>query len=202
MTDTAGSPPATATGNDGGDPPFATVDELRSYTDTPDLDADRAQLILTAISDEIRDVLGWPVTAQTGVTRVLDGSGDVRLLLPTRWLTGVSQVIENGVALTAADYLPHPHGYLIRLHRQHHHRWTCREQAVAVTYDHGYPPGEVPGVFKTVTLETAGRLLANPGGALKSATSGRESLTYADIRAQVPAVDDARLTVYQITTGL
>lgn len=181
---------------------FATPDDLQAYLDEAGLDATRAQLILDVVSDEIRDALGWSVTEEPGVTVTLDGSGDDTLLLPTLHLTAVASVSENGTALAADDdYLVYAEGHLRRVSGGFPVDWTDRLQGVTVTFTHGYPDGSVPGVFKTVTLETVGRMWDNPAGALKSRTVGRVALSYADVKATVPPIEDSRLDHYRLREG-
>ncbi|MFJ2567881.1 hypothetical protein ACIO02_33945 [Streptomyces sp. NPDC087568] len=180
---------------------FADVAELRTYLDEPGLDDARAQLLLDAVSDEIRDALGWHVTEQKDITVTVDGSGDEKLLLPTRHLTDVTAVIEDRRALTGEDYLVYRTGYLTRVVSGFPIDWTRRPQGVTVTFNHGYAPGALPGVFRTVTLETVGRMWDNPAGALKSKTVGRVSWTYADVRSAVPPIEDQRLDVYRLPEG-
>ncbi|WP_335936622.1 hypothetical protein [Streptomyces sp. PTD5-9] len=180
---------------------FATVDELRTYLGDPDLDDARAQLLLDVVSDEIRSALGWHITEQKDVTVVVDGSGDEKLLLPTRYLTAVSSVREDHRELSGDDYLVYRTGYLTRVVSGFPIDWTCRPQGVTVTFDHGYADGAVPGAFRAVTLETVGRAWDNPAGGLKSRTVGRVALTYADARAAVGPIDDPRLDVYRLPEG-
>lgn len=180
---------------------FADVDELRTLLDEPDLDEDRAQMLLDAISDQIRDELGWSVTAEAGVKVTVDGSGDEKLLLPTMHLTSVSSVVEDGSPLSGEDYLVYRAGYLTRAVSGFAIDWTRRLQGVAVTFDHGYPEGSLPAVFRMVALEAVARMWDNPAGSLKSRTVGRVAVTYADMRAAVGAVDDPRLDTYRLAEG-
>lgn len=181
---------------------FATSGDLAAFLEDDGLNLASAELILTAVSDEIRDALGWSVTQETGVVAMLDGPGDEELLLPTLHLTAVTSVVENGVTLTAADYLVYRRGALARVANGEAILWTSKRQGVTVIFTHGYPDGSVPGVFKTVTLETAGRLVSNPGGTLKSRTVGRVAVTYADVRAAAAGVgEDPRLDFYRLPEG-
>lgn len=180
---------------------FATVPDLQTWLDDTAVDTAQAQMLLDAVGDEIREALGWSVTEEADVTVTLDGSGDTKLLLPTLHLTAVASVTENGVALTAEDYLLYEHGYLTRVSGHCPINWTRRLQGVTAVFTHGYPDGQVPSVFQTVTLETAARMLENPGGALKSKTVGRVSLSYADAKAASTAGSDSRLDRYRLVEG-
>lgn len=180
---------------------FASVDQLRSFIGDSGFDSARAQLILDAVSDAIRDTLGWTVTEEADRVLTLDGDGDKHLFLPSLRLTAVSSVVEDGKALTLnIDYVWRENGTLTRVAGDpcSPTPWTCRPRAVTVTFTHGYPEAIVPGVFRAVTLDHAAPFTSNPGGALKSETIGQVSLTYADVRAQTKAGDDSRLDRYRI----
>ncbi|MGC9544022.1 hypothetical protein [Streptomyces sp. UG1] len=182
---------------------FATSGDLAAWLEDDGLNPANADVILTAISDEIRDALGWPVNEQAGVAVTLDGPGHEDLLLPTLHLTAVASVLEDGVTLAhPADYLWYAHGKLTRMSGGEPIAWTKKRQGVTATFTHGYPEGSVPGVFRTVTLESAAPLAGNPGGLLKSRTVGRVSVTYADVRAAVAGVgDDPRLDYHRLPEG-
>ncbi|KWT61832.1 hypothetical protein ADL21_11135 [Streptomyces albus subsp. albus] len=180
---------------------FATPAELAAFLDDAGLDAARAGVVLDAVSDEIREAVGWSVTAETDMTVVLDGSGTPDLLLPTLYLTTVASVVENGVLVAASGYRTYQHGSLLRIVGDCPVAWTGRRQGVTVTYSHGYAPGAVPGVFKTVALEAAGRLADNPGFALKSRSVGQVAVSYTDARAALGPVNDPRLDAYRLPAG-
>jgi hypothetical protein len=181
--------------------PFVTPEQLVTYLDE-DIDEERAELLLRAVSDEIRDALGWSVTAESGVSATLDGSGTDLVVLPTRRLTAVTVVEEDGRLLAGpADYMWYRSGMLRRVSGGRAIRWTRRPQGVTVVFDHGYPPDEVPGVFATVVYETAAGLLANPGSAVRSRTVGRVAVTYAEMRKAVGPVDDPRLDHHRVQAG-
>lgn len=179
---------------------FATEGDLQTWLDDTVVDTAQAQMLLEAVSDEIRDSVGWSVTEEV-VTLTLDGPGDEKLLLPTLHLTAVTSVTEDSVALTAEDYLLYERGYLTRMSGHWPVKWTCRLQGVTVVFTHGYPDGQVPGVFQTVTLETVARMLDNPGGSLKSKTVGRVAVSYADAKAASKAGADSRLDYYRLPEG-
>lgn len=180
---------------------FATVENLGDYLGDPGLDTGQAQIILDAVSDEIRDTLGWAVTQETGVTATLDGPGDEKLLLPTLHLTAVSSVVEDDKTLTAEDYLLYERGYLRRVVNGFGIDWTDRLQGVTVVFDHGYASDSLPGVFKMVTMEYAAKVCGNPAAIPHTRTVGRVSVSYTDIRSMLPPIDDARLDYYRLPEG-
>ncbi|MFF4547262.1 hypothetical protein ACFY1J_24050 [Streptomyces sp. NPDC001406] len=182
---------------------FATSGDLAAFLEDDGLNLATAELVLTAVSDEIRDALGWSVTQQAAVVETVDGPGTADLLLPTLHLTAVASVVEDGKTLAyPADYLWYERGKLTRMSGGEPIAWTGKRQGVVITHTHGYPDGAVPGVFRTVTLETAGRLAGNPGGLLKSRTVGRVAVAYADVRAAAAGVgDDPRLDFYRLPEG-
>jgi hypothetical protein len=178
---------------------FVAVGDLRTFIDDQTLDDARAQLLLDAVSDEIRDAVGWSITQEEDQVATLDGRGDHMLLLPTLRLTSVASIVEDGQTLTVGDdYLVYTDGRLARMSGGRPARWTTTRQGVVVTYTHGYPAAAVPGVIKLITLEQAVRTADNPGGKLKSRTINKVAVTYAEMRQMVLPVDDSRLDRYRM----
>lgn len=179
--------------------PFATAEELRLFVGNPSLDSARAQLILDGVSDAIRGELGWSVTEETDVELTLDGRGSRRVFLPTLRLTAVSSVTEEGAALVdGQDFVWSGNGTLTRIDGDMRRpaRWSLLPRSVVVVFSHGYPAAEIPGVFRTVTLEHAAKF-APTGQAVRSERVGVVQLTYADVMAATTAGSDPRLAQYR-----
>ena len=82
----------------------------------------------------------------------LDGYGGSILFLPELPATAVSEVVENGVTLTAgADYVLGQHGMLHRSRGP----WARGVQNIQVTYTHGYSP--IPDQIVSVCTRAAAR---------------------------------------------
>ncbi len=185
-------------------PAFATPADLRKNLNlgVDALPDSRANPILDGLSGAIRDKLGWSVTEETGVVVTVDGPGLETLYLPTRRLTAVSAVTEDGLALAVnVDYLVDT--AKARLHRLAGAlglpgRWTTRRLGVSATMSHGYPTtpiDEVPPIFRSVTLEYAAALLANPAR-MRALTVGGVTQSYADTGVG----EDPRLKPYWLLT--
>ena len=156
---------------------FVTPTELIVWLDIPadTFPTDRATLLVNSASAAIRGHCGWNITEETVTGDVIDGSGGWDLWLPTKHLTAVASIVENGVTLTDPDnYVWRRNGQLIRSGR-----WSSKAKAVTATYTHGYPTGHVKlELARSVCLTIAARLVNNPGG-LRSYTVGGVSETYA-----------------------
>lgn len=176
---------------------FASTDQLNTLLDTSFSEA-RAGLVLDAVSDDIRSGLGWSVTQEIGVSQTLDGLGKDTLSLATLWLTAVASVVEDGVALVAdVDYTWSQNGVLTRIGSAS--VWVLKPRAVVVVCTHGYPDGQVPGIFRTVCLDWSAFTLVNPSR-LRSVQVGAVAQT-ADPVAVFGANDaggDPRLDRYRI----
>lgn len=167
---------------------FATPAELASFLQR-DLDTATATLALENASQQIRDYVGWSVSEEVDREVTLDGTGGPYLWLPTKHLTDVSTVVENGVTLTVVDDFDwSSRGYLIRSGR-----WTCRPRAVVVTFTHGWPDGsEKLRTARSVCLSLAGSIYDNPGG-VRSYTVDDVSETYAGASADLgPLLSDVQ----------
>lgn len=140
---------------------------MASFADAADLglflqqevDEDTADLVLAIASSTIRTYVGWSITEEIGVELSTQGTGGDAIWLPTKHLTGVTSVEENGQSLTFADdYRWKTSGRVRRIGG----RWSCVEHSVELVFDHGYPTS--PDDVKGVCLVLASRLHNNPEG--------------------------------------
>ncbi|MDG9706546.1 hypothetical protein, partial [Streptomyces sp. DH37] len=99
------------------------------------------------------------------------------------------------------DFLLYRHGMLRRVVSGFPIVWTDRPQGITVLFADGYPADAVPPVFRAVTLDYAGKMLSNPALVPHSRTVGRVSVSYSDMRAMVPPIDDSRLDTYRLPEG-
>ena len=82
-----------------------------------------------------RRYCGWCVTPPETVTITVDGPGGPVLSLPTLWLSTLSAVSENGVALDVADlYVSKSRGQVMK---KSGGWWTSRPGGLSVTMTHG-----------------------------------------------------------------
>jgi hypothetical protein len=156
---------------------FVTPTELIVWLDIPGgtFPTDRATLLVDSVSAAIRGYCGWNITEETVTGDVIDGSGKWDLWLPTKNLTAVASLVENGVTLVSGtNYDWYRNGRLARSGR-----WTSKAKAITITYTHGYPTGHVKlELARSVCLSAAARLVDNPAG-LRSETVGGVSWTTA-----------------------
>lgn len=104
----------------------------------------------------VRGFCGWHIAPSRTETVTLLGNGTPILLLSSLYVTAVSSITEDGVALTLTDdYRWSPAGVLTRVGHWAH------TKAVVVAFSHGYttPPAEVTAAVQAV----AQRATDNPG---------------------------------------
>ena len=148
---------------------FASVEDLAAYlqrdltelTDTADL---ALELATAAIQAEAGQLL-TPAIETITVAPI----GTI-VLLPELPVTAVSTVVVDGVSLAASDYTASTLGVLRRADGA---AWAG---LVTVTYSHGY--GTIPDDLRAVCVQSAARVLANPGG-VQGESVGAYSVTYA-----------------------
>lgn len=156
------------------DPPDLTVWMQRSIS------SPLAVLLLDIASGKIRDECGWSITQETGVVRKFTGDGSGTIWLPTKNLTAVASVVENGTTLTVdVDYYFKSDGRIIRIDRAWQ-MWPVNN--IVVTYTHGYTT--VPSTVKGICVALAGRLADNPEG-LRQYSVGGVSATIAGEAADI-----------------
>lgn len=83
---------------------FCTVADLVADTQAPGVDEARMFQAIREASETIQKDIGWfvPVT----LTRLFHGSGSKNLFIPP--LLAINSIVNNGVTLTAADYILKP----------------------------------------------------------------------------------------------
>lgn len=139
---------------------------LLSYL--PDgVDSDAAD----AASAAVRSYCGWHIAPTTTQMLTLDGSGSSTLILPTLYLTAVTDVTNDGVAVDDVEW---SQAGFARLYR-----WSCRLRGVTATITHGYDqcPAEVAAVVVALARQD-GSAAAMQG--VKSRQVGPLAWQYAD----------------------
>lgn len=150
---------------------FANSAHLQAFLQQ-DVEIGTATFLLDIASGVIRRHVGWSISEET-VQLTTQGTGDNVIWLPTKFLTVITSVVEDGVTLIfGTHYRWTSTGRLRRLSG----RWTCEEQSVVVTFTHGYDP--VPDDVRGVCVSLAGRFYNNPDG-LRQWTVGGISQTVA-----------------------
>lgn len=126
----------------------------------PDLSAAAADLICEVVTASIRAGVQWDVTEVIDAVYVATppyGHQVRRILLPARHVTEatVRRYDEDTDLTEEDDYRLFPEQGVVELR----HPWG---HSVTVTYTAGWPPEHIPDVFRSVALEYAGPLAANP----------------------------------------
>lgn len=169
---------------------FATLEQFAAYVqrDLSAADAATAQMLLEAVTDEIRTYCGWHIAPVATETVTVDGSGSEVQGLPTLHLVDLVAVSEDGTDLTVADVQWSAAGYL----RRPGYRWTTSLRGVVAEIEHGY--AEVPAGLIALTCAVATRSWTNPAGVTRE-QSGGESVSYAaaDGTAAVSALTDQEM---------
>lgn len=165
---------------------------MEGFTGTGDLE--------TAAMQVIRDYCGWHIGPEITETLVLDGTGSPRLLLPTKKVAEVTQVLVAGEPVT---YRWSAHGWLTLVQA----RFPDRERSVTVTLRHGYTSPGVLDLLAALASGIAARARMSPTGAVVHQRAGTQSATYASFRGAVASLplletEKAALAPYRITWGM
>lgn len=136
---------------------FATAAELSEFVGET-VSLLRATRVLDMASAAVAGAAGVPIALVTDDMITVDGSGGLALLLPSWPVVAVTSVKVDSVAVDPAGWAWSRTGVLERVGAL----WPVKKRAVQVTYTHGYAPSELPAEVKTVTLQVAARLAANP----------------------------------------
>lgn len=149
-----------------------------------------AATLLEAASGLVRIYTGWDVAAASVAGQVLDSRGGHELLLPTLYLTAVTEVVVSGSAVT--DYTWSAMGVL---HRDA--GWPVGYRTVTASYAHGYDP--VPAEIKQVVVGIASR--SQDGTEVKTAERiGDWSASYATSRGGLSPAERVVLDRYRISS--
>ena len=153
--------------------------ELSAATQGKVLASDpRVQPLLDGATAAIRRWCGWHITPSVTETLVLDGPGGHVLTLPTMYLTTLTSVTEDGVALTPydpatglGDYEWSELGNVNRVcgYWSEHYHWTERYRGLAVAIVHGY--ATAPDVAQII-MQVCANALASPMGATREQAIG------------------------------
>lgn len=150
----------------------ATVAELAVALDTSEDDR------LVQAEALVRSWCGWHIAPSRTEDLTVDGPGGFSVVLPTLYLTDVTQVTEDGDVVDDSFYYWSQAGFLRCVGDSvsgHLWRWTDHPRGLVVSVVHGYP--EVPAEVTRVVQALADRLDKNPSGLL-SKTVGPFSETY------------------------
>src|SRR5512142_382423 len=150
---------------------LCAVEDLPSWLQRAQVDTETAERLIAAASDAVRAEVGQTITEVVDDTVALWGTGGRLLALPELPVISVTSVtIDDG---TASTVLTTDTGYrLIKasgLLWRKNGVWACDEE-VTVVYSHGYEA--VPQAAKTVAIELACSVYANPEGVSQDGVDG------------------------------
>src|SRR5665647_573865 len=153
--------------------PIVLAAELSAATQGKVLASDpRVQPLLDGATSAIRRWCGWHITPSVTETLVLDGPGGDVLTLPTLYLTALTSVTEDNIALAlyvpatgVGEYEWSELGNVKRVYG----RWTERYRGMAVAFVHGYD--EAPDIAQII-IQVCANALASPMGATREQAIG------------------------------
>jgi hypothetical protein len=141
-----------------------TVGDLPAVTRARFVDDDAAQAALGAVLVAARRYCRWHVSpARTAEEVTLDGGGGRVLTLPTRRMTALSSVSENGTELDL-DVLEWSETGSVR--KCSGRSWSCRYRSIEATFDHGYTEDEAADWRKAIVdmVNEVSILMSNTSG--------------------------------------
>lgn len=170
--------------------PELTTADLEQYTgERLSADDDETARLLAASLALVRTYCGWhvtPVAAEDEV--VIDGPGAALLVLPTRNMTALHSLTEDGDAVDTAGMEWSTHGIVVKANGG---RWTTRRRGVTATITHGFE--EAPD-WQAVVLAVADRSSLQVGGTLRAVGPFQYSDTAADFtEAELSVLDRYRI---------
>lgn len=181
---------------------LASVDELRSFTQIPELDETASKIALAGVSRMVRGYCHRAFAATEDEVVYLDGSGSRSLLLPKLPVVDVSEVIEAPGDTTyelelvfGTNFEWNEDGVLRRIDGG---RWVPRLRFYKVTNSHGE---DVPDDVKMLVLRICARAVINPEGLTQEATAGYSSaFGFDETRlASLSDADKRALSEYRVT---
>jgi len=130
---------------------------------------DSPQFWLDAAHGAVRRFCGWHVAPVITESLTLDGNGSRSILLPSRRVTAITSVLENGVVVAATDFDWSESGVLTRTNGY----WSHRHRSIIVSLTHGFDDvSDVAGIISGI----AARSMAAKDGAL-SKRAGSMAIT-------------------------
>jgi len=132
---------------------------------------------VAAATQMIRDYCGWHIAPVEEETLVLDGTGTNTLLLPSRRVVQVSQVLVRDEPLDSAGYEWSAIGALRRLGGV----WPEAYRSIEVTLEHGFND---MFVLADIVDSVAARIRLDPSGMIARQGAGTQSVSFGGRTAQ------------------
>lgn len=156
-------------------PLLATRADLRLVTGDDTITDVAADLYLGAASKAIRRFCGWVIAPSQAETFTVDGSGARALLLPTLYLTDVTSLTVDGVAVDLEAEVPtfewSQKGMLWTSGA-----WSGHYRAIVAEVVHGLE--ELPEDLRLLAATVAGRAYLDPAMTITAESAGGMSVSY------------------------
>lgn len=180
-------------------PPIITEEKFHEITDCAYIYNPRIRSALMAASQAIRNYCGWHICPSAQCTAYLTG-GAIVAKLPAGYVSTVTSVTEDGVALTAGDYEWRRDGLLKRAFP---HKWSDKWDGIEVAYTAGYELDAVPDLAEAICAITAGVLSVSAGVISESAdgVSISYSQSASSIAAGLTAAQKSALEAYKVVNA-
>jgi hypothetical protein len=138
-----------------------TTADLESFTKSKLLQGDRETYRnLGAALQEVRNYCNWHVSPSRTETLTLNGPGETILYLPSKHVTAVTQIVEDGVTLDISALSWSEHGEVIKPvvnNSQWNKLWVNKFRSIAVTLTHGFSEPQCED-WRRIVLEVAERM--------------------------------------------
>ena len=159
----------------------------------------RTESALKAASQAVRNYCGWHICPSLQCKAYPVGGGKV-LKLPAGYVSAISAVLEDGETLGGSNYEWRRDGLMRRTQFK---CWSCRWDAIEVTYTAGYDITAVPDLAEVIRAITEGVLAVSAGVTSESAdgVSISYSANYSSIAAALTSSQKAALAAYKVVSS-
>jgi hypothetical protein len=168
------------------------MSQVPDVDDLADYQAKDAQQALDAALATVRSHCRWHIAPSQSDTAVVWSAAGGMLWLPTRYLTAVTSITQDGATVAPTSYTFETHGVVRRNYGAYFNTLT----KVTVAFTHGY--ATMPGDVSQVVLSLAQRSISDTRGLVATATGVSRVETY---EPQLTDGDLAKLAPYVIPDG-
>jgi hypothetical protein len=157
-------------------PPFATMAQMVVYSrGSIDSSDPTAELMLDAVSNLIRRHCGWHIYPSVEFDLVMDGPGGVTLQLPSKYVTDVASITENGTLTDPTVYAWSQLGEVQRSQAYWNNGvwfgwWVTGFRSIEAVFTSGYD--EAPPELAVMVMSLTARALSSPAGVTREAAGG------------------------------
>lgn len=138
-----------------------TTADLESFTKSKLLQGDRETYRnLGAALQEVRNYCRWHVSPSRTETLTLNGPGGTHLYLPSKKVSAIISIVEDGVTLDVSEFSWAEHGDVIKpmmVNSMWNKVWSRTFRSIVVTLTHGFTEPQCED-WRRVVLEVAERM--------------------------------------------